>query len=379
MGVAERQATLSLIGRRLLPPSPEATAEIADALLHLQFLHLRSNIPLLYVVVAAITLLAGLAAQGDFPLVYQFVFPGLMITASLIRLITWRRRRNKQVPTAQVKKYLRSTFFTAALLSLVGAFWCTASYFETDETRRVLAPLFMSMSALACANCLASVPRIAIASLAFGLVPPVVAMLITDDLGIQSLALSIVVVSLLQMRLVMGKYAEMVNGLLLQSEMRTLADTDVLTGLHNRRAFTETFEREIVAQASGVGLSLAMLDLDGFKPANDRFGHAAGDAVLVEVAARLKVICGAALSVARIGGDEFAILFEAGLSEALVKERITALASILSMPYHFQDHMIGISASFGSARMPRDGVTASDLMLAADHVLYGQKAQLRAA
>jgi diguanylate cyclase len=376
-GAVALKAICAPFARLSMPLFRKVPPEISDELLLLQFAHLRSLIPVLYIAIALIVFLAGLAARGDFPIVYQLAFPGLMISASAIRFFVWRGRRNKIIPLPQIQKHLRNTLFTTVTLSLIAAFWCTASYFESDETRRILAPLFMTMGAFACANCLASVPRIAIAALLFGLTPPLLAMAIANDLGIQALALSIIVVSLLQVRLVLSKFQDTVNGLLLQSEMRTLADTDALTGLHNRRAFTGLLERQI--EGAPAELALAMLDLDGFKAANDRFGHAAGDAVLVEVARRLKAMCGSAQSVARIGGDEFAILFEAEVAEKLVQERVAALRTILSLPYHFQDHMIRISASIGTAHMPADGHSVSALMLAADHILYQQKARQRAA
>lgn len=376
-GAATPQAIASPFKRLSAPLFRKIPTEIEGELVQLQFAHLRSLIPLLYVAVALIVFLSGLAARGDFPIAYQLAFPSLMISASVIRFFVWRRRRNKNIPLEQVRKHLRNTLFTTIMLSLIAAFWCTASYFETDETRRVLAPLFMTMGAFACANCLASVPRIAIAALFFGLTPPLLAMAMSDDLGIQALAFAIIVGSLLQVRLVLSKFQDTVNGLLLQSEMRTLAETDALTGLHNRRAFTALLKSQI--EEANHELSLAMLDLDGFKAANDQFGHAAGDAVLVEVARRLTAMCGSAQSVARIGGDEFAILFEAGVSEMLMQERVAALRTILSLPYHFQDHLIRISASIGTAHMPADGRTVSALMLAADHILYQQKARQRAA
>jgi GGDEF domain-containing protein len=87
------------------------------------------------------------------------------------------------------------------------------------------------------------------------------------------------------------------------------ADADPLTGLANHRAFHDRLRTEVErAQRYGRPLSLACLDVDGFKDVNDQFGHPAGDKVLREVAARLTTVARTADLVARIGGDEFAIL-----------------------------------------------------------------------
>jgi two-component system, cell cycle response regulator len=101
-------------------------------------------------------------------------------------------------------------------------------------------------------------------------------------------------------------------------EARQLADLDALTGLHNRRYFHETLDRE-VARASRYGRSLALLvlDLDDFKAVNDRIGHLAGDAVLAGAAERVRDVVRSADIACRVGGDEFAVILpESNLADA---------------------------------------------------------------
>jgi len=101
-------------------------------------------------------------------------------------------------------------------------------------------------------------------------------------------------------------------------EARQLADTDALTGLHNRRTFHETLSREVArAQRYGRTLALIVLDLDDFKLVNDTYGHLAGDAVLTEVGERLRSVARTADVACRIGGEEFAVILpECGLEDA---------------------------------------------------------------
>jgi diguanylate cyclase (GGDEF)-like protein len=92
-------------------------------------------------------------------------------------------------------------------------------------------------------------------------------------------------------------------------EARQLADLDSLTGLHNRRYFHETLAREVArAHRYGRQLALIVLDLDDFKAINDRIGHLAGDAVLAEIAERVRDVVRSADIPCRVGGDEFAVI-----------------------------------------------------------------------
>jgi hypothetical protein len=87
---------------------------------------------------------------------------------------------------------------------------------------------------------------------------------------------------------------------------------DALTGLADRAAFCRTFETSLDSIERRGGVTLLLLDLDLFKEINDTYGHHAGDAVLAEVARRLRFVCGPDVAIGRLGGDEFAVLIEGG-------------------------------------------------------------------
>jgi diguanylate cyclase (GGDEF)-like protein len=114
-------------------------------------------------------------------------------------------------------------------------------------------------------------------------------------------------------------------------EARELADIDALTGLHNRRYFHETLEREVSrARRYQRPLSLVVLDLDDFKAVNDRIGHLSGDDVLAEIGERIRAVVRIADVACRIGGEEFAVLLpESGLADAeqLYERLATAVAA----------------------------------------------------
>ena len=159
---------------------------------------------------------------------------------------------------------------------------------------------------------------------------------------------------------------------------RALARCDPLTGLHNRRHLNETLADEIMAaNASATGFALFLLDLDRFKPVNDLFGHAAGDQVLKQVGERISALATQASCIARIGGDEFAIL----ISREAGREEATALAEkILShfeAPFDLGGKPARLGASIGIAFYPSAGDDAEAMFRHADVALYNAKRQGR--
>jgi diguanylate cyclase len=201
-------------------------------------------------------------------------------------------------------------------------------------------------------------------------------MLMFPNLGIRCIAIMLLVIGAMQLRLIYSKFDETVRMIVLQQELRALAATDPLTGLANRRAFNDALAKALSAPTGTV--SIAMVDLDGFKPANDRFGHAAGDAILVGVAERLTKLFPGATSIARLGGDEFAMLFAPGLTEVAAFDASKAIRAMLSLPYAADVDMISISASVGIAVCPT-GSPAEALANMADAALYADKAARQSA
>lgn len=159
----------------------------------------------------------------------------------------------------------------------------------------------------------------------------------------------------------------------LQTEIERMASTDALTGLANRRAFTEALDRELaVAVRRGEPCGLIVLDVDHFKLVNDRHGHQTGDEVLEEVAWALGQTGRETDIVARYGGEEFAVILPACKApEAMaVAERLRAAVAGASCP-------VPVTMSAGVAVFPVDGADASALVRAADTALYKAKRQGR--
>lgn len=160
-------------------------------------------------------------------------------------------------------------------------------------------------------------------------------------------------------------------------EMKRIAHHDKLTGLGNRLALDVYFEHAVArADRKGAEIAVLMLDLDDFKPINDRFGHAAGDDVLREVAKRLRRCVRGGDLVARLGGDEMVLVChidQNGKEEAaILAERI--LHEIL-MPFITGGNRVSISMSIGIALYPNDNREPEQLLEHADAALYAAKAR----
>lgn len=151
-----------------------------------------------------------------------------------------------------------------------------------------------------------------------------------------------------------------------------MAYHDALTDLPNLQLFRDRLTQSLhAAQRHGGGLALLYLDLDGFKPVNDLHGHAAGDAVLREVAQRISGLLRKSDTVARIGGDEFAvILAEPGDAAGTVAEKCR---EAICRPIAFDGREVLVGVSIGMAHFPADGRTEDDLLKKADDAMYRVK------
>jgi len=162
------------------------------------------------------------------------------------------------------------------------------------------------------------------------------------------------------------------------AELETHAERDPLTGVLNRRGFARELTRAAAyVQRYGGNAALIYLDLDRFKPVNDRNGHAAGDAMLKAVAAALLGAVRASDAVARIGGDEFAVLLwnlnaQAARNKADSLERAIAATSV-----PWGGHTLAVGAAAGIAELIAD-TNVDDLVARADAAMYARKRQARA-
>ena len=156
--------------------------------------------------------------------------------------------------------------------------------------------------------------------------------------------------------------------------LQRLALFDALTGLPNRVLLARKLQESMdQARRSGRQLGVAYLDLDGFKPVNDRLGHGAGDRLLVVVAGRLTRALRPADTVARLGGDEFVILLPDLGAVGDCERLMNQVMESISAPYTLDGERVVVTASIGYTMFPQDDADADALLRHADQAMYAAK------
>jgi diguanylate cyclase (GGDEF)-like protein len=159
------------------------------------------------------------------------------------------------------------------------------------------------------------------------------------------------------------------------AELEATADVDPLTFVFNRRGFERELKRSLsYVNRYGASAALVYLDLDGFKPVNDAYGHSAGDAVLKAVAAALLRCVRASDTVARLGGDEFAVILWNVTAPVAAAKAAALEADIAGASVRFGDAVLAVGASAGITLLePND--TPVGVLARADAAMYARKAE----
>lgn len=157
-------------------------------------------------------------------------------------------------------------------------------------------------------------------------------------------------------------------------QAQNLATQDFLTGLPNRVRLIQKLSAAITrADIYGSQVAVIAIDLDHFKPLNDTYGHDFGDAVLKQIAARMKQVIRGSRTIKRVGGDEFIYIAPDLNSAHEASDAIAELMDLVSTPFHCGDVLVRPSLSCGVALYPRHGFDPQSLLQKADRALYWAK------
>lgn len=163
-----------------------------------------------------------------------------------------------------------------------------------------------------------------------------------------------------------------------EAQIRYMANHDPLTGLANRALFSDRLQQAILlAQREKTRVGIIYFDLDKFKPVNDTYGHAVGDQLLIEVAARVRSTLRQSDTLARLGGDEFAVLLPNCATPQDAMKVAASILALLNQPFAVEGHALHISGSIGVSLFPDGGVDAARLVHHADLAMYRSKQEGR--
>lgn len=342
------------------------------------------QIPLLYVVAASSIVGLSLSTSGPFDTLAGPA--GILIVIMAWRFIYWIRARGRPIEAAEAQAQIKNMRIFAVIVAVGFSVW-SQYLISTFPDSSIEIVFFTSLSAIGCAFALSSDPKAASAPL-FLLGLPLAARLLSLGSGAElGMGVSLLLVILLTYRLVRVQnrtVADLVSSRLrLEIERNRARDaecsaqqqalTDPLTGIANRRALIRALEGHVSQEVGDV--AIASIDLDGFKPINDVFGHAVGDTALSCIATRLVEQFGRESLVARVGGDEFAVLW-LGQGAWLKASRATPrLLKTINEPILVAARTLRMAGCVGVARGDGPGYDASVLLDQADTALYHAKSK----
>jgi diguanylate cyclase (GGDEF)-like protein len=353
---------------------PRVPVEVRDAYALSQYERLVGQVPLLYATLILIVLAATYGASPQIPAFVRYGLPAIVGSVFAVRLVLWMRRPATAASADVARTLVRKARYISTAVAVVCSFWCVVSWRYAPPEVAIYFPLYMAMGALATIVCV-SISRTAVFwNILAGIAPITLVLLLSGDAMAMTAGLSIMATAGFLQVLVRQQHDRTVELLLLQQVMRELADTDPLTGLLNRRALQNRLNAAMASAVPGTGPALLLLDLDGFKPINDRHGHGAGDEVLCEVARRLREIAGEDADVCRLGGDEFAVLLSPH-SHRVADTLGFAMLAWLARPILVDGTPLRVGASLGIAQWPQDGLDLDTLFRAADRALYEAKSR----
>jgi diguanylate cyclase len=358
---------------RLMPPIPEA---IRDQFTLLRARRVETQTPVMYVMLLATTPTAAWAGAADLHWGIKYGMPALLALLCVLGLFDNAISRRRHLSLRRAQLIVKKTASVSGWVGVMCSTWAVLNWFTSPPEAHSAFAMIIAMGSLATAYCLSAIRFAAIINLVIGVVPISALMMLSGRPVEIAAATSLVLATLILVRFILQGHAMLVDLLQLQHQTRDLAHTDPLTGLANRRALDERIEGLLRKGVEAPSFKLVLLDLDGFKPVNDRHGHAFGDRLLCSVAERLREVVGDDGLVVRQGGDEFAVLIppHSPLMQFPLADR---LLIALVRPHQIEGVAVTVGASAGVAQWPANGADADALFDYADRALYQAKAEAR--
>ena len=359
-----------------------------DAVVMEQMRAITENLPQLYAMLSVAVAALGLSFLGKAPLYLTAGVPVVFVAVSLFRIYRWRNA-DKELSSPRLLKKGLSFLHRVTLLVFVGLggwVWSLLPY--ANETERLMLAFFVAFTGAAATICGMSHPRIVASTLSLTFLQFCVLFLGHGERFYPFMAVQLAVSYLVFYHFSASYKKRIVQTVVLHNELmsenerssglaesnRSLALSDTLTGLPNRRRFFEEIALYFTRCPEGKLPVVGLVDLDGFKPINDVFGHAAGDVVLVETARRLQEVVGDAGAVARLGGDEFAYVLPWDTPQAVAVRIAYDIVATVEKPFRLPNgDAARVSTSIGFSSRKFAVESAQELLEQADFALFRAK------
>ncbi|GLR89509.1 putative bifunctional diguanylate cyclase/phosphodiesterase [Bradyrhizobium iriomotense] len=361
-----------------------------------QFDAFSKQIPLLYFILIANTLAVAYTFVPVAPAWLTMVVPGALSAVAALRTFWWLRQRHLVRSDADILHNLRATNWLTVPIGAGFTAWSFALFPYGDPFAKGQVAFYMAVTVIGCIFCLMHLRSAALIVTLIVNIPYAIFYFSTGEPTLKAIAVNCLLVSGAMVTVLFIYYrdfadlvasrksllAQQVATQALSDENFRLANLDSLTELPNRRRFfAELASAFGDAERRQIRLAVGIIDLDGFKPINDNYGHTVGDRVLIEAGRRIREVCEGfgphRVEFARLGGDEFGLVVRGDPSDEDLAELGTRIGDRVKLPYQLDTAHTGLSCSIGFALYPRSAMDAEVLYECADYALYHAKRHAR--
>ncbi|MFN7180308.1 putative bifunctional diguanylate cyclase/phosphodiesterase [Hyphomonas sp.] len=354
-----------------------------------QFREFVHQVPLMYFIVCWNAVAVAFTYRNEASPWLNLIFPVVLCAVGCARGFWWTRNSQTTFSDAEILRHIRTTGILAIVLTSAFTVWTFLLYPHGDQQTKTHLTFFLALTQISAVFCLFPLRPAALSVATFSTIPFLIHFSVVDNARRLPEALMLTMVAG-GMVFILYKYNATFAKLIrsrhilrqrqletqkLSDENRQIAFTDPLSGLPNRRALLSRLEAIASRTDREPGqLAMVFIDLDGFKVINDFHGHQFGDHLITEVGRTLCSLRGEHSMLARMGGDEFALLIEAGNAAAAAQQFAASALACLTQPITILDRQFQIGASIGIA-IDLDGQTAPfELLRQADTAMYAVKA-----
>ncbi|MBR0931486.1 putative bifunctional diguanylate cyclase/phosphodiesterase [Bradyrhizobium centrosematis] len=365
-------------------------------LMRAQFDAFSKQVPLLYFILMSNTIAVAYTYVNVAPNWLTMIVPTVLTVLAGLRTYWWLRQRHLVRSDADILRNLRATNWLTLPIGTGFTAWSFALYPYGDPFAKSQVAFYMAVTVIGCIFSLMHLRSAALIVTLIVDIPYVLFFFATGEPTLKAIAVNNLLVSGAMVTVLFIYYRDFADlvasrkSLLAQQaatqalsdENFRLANLDSLTELPNRRRFFAELSSAFAdAERRHVRVAVGIIDLDGFKPINDNYGHSVGDRVLIEAGRRIREVCEGfgpqRVEFARLGGDEFGLVVCGHPEDADLTRLGERIGSQVKLPYQLDTAHTGLSCSIGFAVFPDSATTSEALYECADYALYHAKRHQR--